>query len=134
MYHAVSAHLPVVCINGPIYRVRWDSSSGTQTFEEIPYCLSSIRKRAWPGKARFRLSAHAPEAPVVVTNPGGLSSVLDIGFIWYKEIRDSLMSISSEAEKRWALESSFFDRVVRYYAKEESQAGYRSDLDLGHWL
>jgi hypothetical protein len=134
IYHAVSAHLPIVCINGPIYRVQWNSSSGIQSFDEIPYCLSSIRKRSWPGKARFKLAARAPEAPVIVTNPNGLNSVLEIGFSWYKEIRDSLTRINSEAERRWALESLFFDQVVRYYIKEESERGYRSDLDFGQWL
>jgi hypothetical protein len=123
IYHLVSAHMPIVCVNGPIYGVKWNASSGIQSFAEIPYCVTSIRKRGWPGGTRFKLATFSSEAPVILTNISGLESVLDLGLTWFNSIRESLSESDSEAETRWALESAFVDKCVKQYGhKKQSPA------------
>ena len=49
LFHHVSVHLPIVCVNGPIHKVTWASSTGIERFTEIPYFTTSVRKAGWPG-------------------------------------------------------------------------------------
>ena len=134
IYFNITAHLPIICVNGPLYRVRLDSNFNIKGFEETLYLTTSIRKQGWPRLARIGLLSLTPEVPVIVTNPIGLKSVLEIGFKWYQDIRNSLVIAPGEVVKRWALESAFFKRVYLYYIKEEETRGYRSDIDFGKWL
>lgn len=133
IYHPVSAHLPIVCLNSPLYEVEVDGASKIKSFKEIDYCLSRIRKRGWPGKSRFKLAMRTPEVAVIVTNLAGLPKALELGFQWYEEIKYFFRQAPAEMERKWPLESAFFRSVVRYHAKDEGTS-YRSDLDIGQWL
>lgn len=86
-YHSIIAHLPIICINGPLYHVKLDSELNIEDFEEIPFLTTSIRKQGWPGSIDIGLLCKDPVVPVVVTNPNGLNNVLEIGFKWYQEIK-----------------------------------------------
>lgn len=134
IYFGITAHLPVICFNGPIYRVKLHSDFDIKDFEESPYLITSIRKLGWPGLARMELLNLTPEVPAVVTNPIGLKSVLEIGFKWYQDIRNILVNAAPTVLKRWPLESAFFKKIYSYYIKEQETSGYRSDLDFGKWL
>lgn len=134
IFHYLCAYIPIICVNGPIYRVTWSKNSGIKTFERIDYCLSTIRKHGWPGKARFSLVKRTAEVPVVVTNIDGLKQALDIGRVWYEEIHRALTEGSSELKNRWALESAFYNRVVRHYSKLENNYAYQSDICTENWL
>lgn len=134
LYHVIKAHLPIICVNGPLYRVKLDSDFNIEGFEESPYLTTSIRKQGWPGLAHIELLRRTPEVPVVVTNPNGLNSVLEIGFLWNQHIRERLVMAPTEVVKRWALECAFFKRVSSYYIRQQETSSYRSDLDYGQWL
>ncbi|MEA1995899.1 MAG: hypothetical protein U9N18_07165 [Campylobacterota bacterium] len=133
IYHDVTAHLPIVCVNGPLYSVKIDSNLTIEDFEERLFLTTLIRKQGWPGSAEIGLLSRTPEVPVVVTNPEGLKTVLEIGFGWYQDIRKRLETAPPEVLKRWVLESTFFERVCSYYNRQEG-VNYRSDLDYRRWL
>ncbi len=81
-YHHVLTHLPVVCVNGPIYSIEWNATKKIVSFQEVPYCLTSLRKHGWPGLAYSCLMTRNPELPAIVTNACNLNLVLDLGLKW----------------------------------------------------
>ncbi len=129
-YITLITHLPVVCVNGPIYNIEWNSQNKIESFHEIPYCLTSLRKQGWPGLACLGLMTRNPEVPAIVTNTHNLRSVLEIGFKWYKEIYEMLIGAPKEVLDRWPIESCVFQRVMRHYYQKKNAWGYRSDFGL----
>jgi hypothetical protein len=129
-YHHLCTHLPVVCVNGPIYSTKWSAQNRIESFHEIPFCFTVIRKHGWPGLAYSGLMTRSPEVPAIVTNARNLQKVLEIGFNWYKEIYEGLIGAPKEVLDRWPIEACVFQRVMRYFHQKETESGYRSDLDL----
>lgn len=129
-YHHLCTHLPVVCINGPLYSTKWSTQNKIEAFHEIPFCFTVIRKQGWPGAAYSGLMTRSPEVPAIVTNAQNLRSVLEIGFNWYKEIYENLIGASKEVLDRWPLEACVFQRVMRHFHQKKIKSGYRSDLDF----
>jgi len=127
VYHSIIAHLPIVCINGPLYHVKLDSELNIEDFEEVSFLTTSIQKHNWPGSIDIELLRRDPLVPVVVTNLNGLNDVLKMGFEWHQEIKKILQRAPRTLIKRWALESTFFRKVYSYYKGKESHR-YRSDL------
>jgi hypothetical protein len=122
--------LPIVCVNGPIYSVKWEPSSDVRNFTEIPCCLTSIRKHGWPGKAYDGLLMPRPEVPAIVTNPANLQSVLELGHGWSQEIRRILTTESPEIFDSWPLEASLYHQALRISGQNTLPHNYRSDLDV----
>jgi hypothetical protein len=131
VYHYIGSHLPVICLNAPIYLTTWTNASGIEKFEEVPYCMSSIRKHGWPGLASSGLLSMNPEVPVIITNSTNLERVLELGCDWHKELHMRLASVPVEITDRWALESSLSSAISSELGKQESQMAYRSDFDFG---
>jgi len=132
IHHTVIAHLPIVCIDSPLYNVRLGPRMNIEGFEDVPFLTTSIRKQGWPGSVAIELLRRDPVVPVVVTNPSGLTSILEIGYEWYQDIKRILLGATRTAVRRAALESVFFQKVYHIYAETES-IRYRSDLDDGTW-
>jgi hypothetical protein len=122
--------MPVLCVDGPLYRVEWDASSGVSDFVEAESCLVSIRKQQWPGETRFSLLTRTPEVPVVLTNLSGLPACLELAEAWYEETRSMLKSVSETVVERWPLETALYSKVLSHYTDLKKQDGYRSDLDM----
>lgn len=129
-YHTIIAYLPIVCINGPLYRVMLDSELNVEGFKEVSFLATSIRKQGWPGLIAIELLSKDPVVPVAVTNPSGLNNILEIGFEWYQMIKNVLQVTPRTIVRRWPLESAFFRKAYNLYAGKES-VRYRSDLDPG---
>jgi hypothetical protein len=128
-YHSLCTHLPVVCVNGPLYCTKWSAQNKIETFHEIPFCFTVIRKHGWPGLAYSGLMTRSPEVPAIVTNARNLHKVLEIGFNWYKEIYEGLIGAQKKVLDRWPIEACVFQRVMRHFHQKETESGYRSDLD-----
>lgn len=129
-YHRVCTHLPVVCVNGPIYSTKFSTKNRIESFQEVPFCFTVIRKHGWPGLAYSGLMAKSPEVPAIVTNNKNLRQVLDIGINWYMEIYEGLIGAPKEILERWPIEVCVFQRVVKHFRQKEKVSGYRSDLDF----
>jgi hypothetical protein len=104
--HMVSVHMPVICMNAPIYKVNWATKDGIESFQEIPYFITSIIKHGWPGLAYVEILSRNPEVPVIITNPNNLLGVLELGKEWYTNLRARLTNAPESITRRWALESS----------------------------
>jgi len=89
--------------------------SGIETFDEIAYSVTSIRKKGWPGLTRTQLLYPSPEVPVIVTNSKNLNDVLDLGYKWYETMRMLLTTASPEVFERWPFEASFYKKAVQHY-------------------
>lgn len=129
-YHRLCTHLPVVCVNGPIYSTEWSAQNRIESFHEIPFCFTVFRKHGWPGLAYSGLMTRSPEVPAIVTNARNLQKVLEIGFNWYKEVYEGLIGAPKEVLDRWPIEACVFQRVMRHFYQKEIESGYRSDLDI----
>jgi hypothetical protein len=129
-YHHVCTHLPVVCVNGPIYSAKLNTKNRIESFHEIPFCFTVIRKHGWPGLAYLGLMTKSPEVPVIVTNNKNLRQVLDIGINWYNEIYEGLIDALKEVLERWPIEACVYQRVMKHFRQKEKVSGYRSDLDF----
>jgi hypothetical protein len=134
LYHGVTAYLPIICMNGPLYLVHMTPDLHIDKFEEKPFLSSSIRKQGWPSDYSSSVVFHSPEVSVFVTNPRGLEQVLEMGLKWHGSIRRILESAPREVIERAPLEAQFFNRVVTYYEANEERQHYRSDLDLRNWF
>jgi len=136
LYYMVSCHLPIVCVNGQIHKVKWTLNKGITDFTDASFFLSSIRKHAWPGQARYLLLQKEPEVPFIVTNPLNLISVLEIGLIWYKKIRKALKEADAKLINRWPLESALYKRIVQHYHFKDARLmrSYHPDLDFDKLL
>lgn len=130
VYQTVCLHMPVLCVDGPLYRVEWDASSGVSDFVEAESCLVSIRKQQWPGETRFSLLRRTPEVPVVLTNSAGLQTCLELAEAWYEKTRSMLKSASKTVVERWPLETALYSKALSHYTEFKKQDGYRSDLDM----
>jgi len=116
IYHMVLAHLPIVCISGPLFSVKLDKLCNVIGFKECPYVTTSIRKQGWPGSARFLLLDKTPEVPVVVTSLSGLERILKIGLAWFESIADVLTTQPNEKMVKWPLET-----IVRSYFWQQKE-------------
>jgi hypothetical protein len=134
IYYGIRSHMPIVCVDGPIYRVSWDPVSGIKDYTEVESCLLTIRKQKWPGHARFALLRRTPEIPVVLTNPKGLPKALATALSWYGEIQHLLSTADSTLIARWPLEAAFYCKVLSHYGVSEGLGAYRSDLDIEEML
>ena len=129
LFFSVDLHLPVVCVNGDLHEVAWAPGVGITGFKDAIAFVTSIRKTGWPGKARGMLLNRTAEAPVMVTNPHGLRSVLDLGLAWFDRVRSLIAALPEPLPVRAPLESHFYDWAIREYKLSESERGYRSDYD-----
>lgn len=127
-FHSVITHLPVVCVNGPIYSTIWNAHDGIESFQEMPYALVDIRKSDWPGSAYLGLMTRSPEVPTILTNQQNLLSALEIGLQWHEEICETLTEASIQELDSWPLQASMFHRVMRDNYHREAKGGYRSDF------
>jgi len=129
LHHVVVIHLPIVCVSGDLFQVHGGELSEIAGFAKINACVTRIRKHGWPGDARFTLLARGAEVPVVVTNPAGLTGVLNIAITWFSNVR-AMLKRANPSVKAWAVEAMFFQKVVHHFAAAEPDEGYRSDLDI----
>jgi hypothetical protein len=134
LYHSVTAHFPIVCVSGDLFRVSCDDHGDITGFEKTFSCISGIRKHGWPGAARFALLKRTAEVPVVVTNSSGLCSVLEVAAKWYRAIHDALRRANPQAIEAWPIEAAFFQHAAQHFSNSEPDGGYRSDLDITKWL
>jgi hypothetical protein len=124
-FEAIKMNLPIVCVNGPIYSVAWEHPIGIGEFQEMKYCLTSIRKRGWPGEIYSGLLNEGPEVPVIVTNPDNLMHVLELGYEWLDDLNSALIGASASTLKRWLLEASIYQRASEFAVADGTQFGYR---------
>ena len=131
MYNRVSLHVPVICVDGEIHAVNWNSAFGIEGFRTVDACVVSVRKRAWPGAAQFSLLNPTAEVPAILTNPDGLLGVLGAGRRWFESVRRILTDAEPRLLERWALESHVYAAVVGTWINDNETPAYRSDLDMG---
>jgi hypothetical protein len=129
--HTITAHVPIICVNGSLHSVSWSSSLGISDFAEIPFCVTSIRKRGWPGRVASGLMNTRPELPVVITNPENLTRALEVAHDWHRAIYKEIKSVSTSQVNRWLLEASLYQKAREHFRQFASRAGYRSDLEYG---
>jgi hypothetical protein len=133
LHHTVEIYLPIVCVSGDLFQVCRGELSEIAGFSKINACIAMIRKLGWPGDARFTLLARGAEVPVVVTNPAGLSGVLDIAVTWFSNVR-AMLKQANPCVKAWAVEAMFFQKVVHHFAAVEPDEGYQSRYDIADWF
>lgn len=126
-FEYVAAHLPVVCMDSPIYKVSFNENKDIKDFEEIKFCATTIRKNGWPGKNEAELLCSTAEVPVIVTNIEGLNDVLIKAYNWHKSIKEKLLSADKTLVTRWPLEAALFKRIYSYYISHNNNR-YRSDI------
>jgi hypothetical protein len=135
MFYMTKLYIPILCVNGPIYMVKWEHSSGITGYEPTNACILQIRKQGWPGPLRYWLLNRTPEVPVILTNTEGLHGCLNEALTWYKRIAQTLTDSPRELLERVPLESALYIRAIEYYANQLSKrsGAFRSDLDLESW-
>ena len=52
-FSLLTLHVPIVCVNGPIYQI--DRRDGHITFTPLTHCITTFRKQSWPGNVRDSL-------------------------------------------------------------------------------
>jgi len=109
----IKLYVPVICVNGPIYSVAWNSDPQNIRFSEVPYVLTSIRKLGWPDiSLRAGLSYVQPEVPVIVTNLNNLSQVLDAVSTWLQEVSEPLHEIVHERQEFFPIETHLCRKII----------------------
>jgi hypothetical protein len=101
--------LPVVCVNGPIYRVSVGVDGRPLGFTPEAFLVSGLRAPGWPPSREDRYAPSASEVPIIVTNPDGLGQVFTIASIWF---RSAILDIRAFPEdvKNMAIIEAIFSR------------------------
>jgi hypothetical protein len=73
----IELYVPILCVNGAIYKVAMSSGNEIAGFEPLSSFWSSQRVRNWPGKHGPFLTLETDGIPLMVTNVAGLSGVLE---------------------------------------------------------
>jgi len=128
LIESVQVHFPIVCVNGSIYLTKLNEE--IDGFEEIPYCITSIRKAGWPGDLEGNLVRRKPEVPVIVTNPQNLEEVLHRVQNCVENYATSIEALPAASIDKWILETSLYRKAVEWNnrAQKTKKRGYRSDL------
>jgi len=134
IYHGFKAFIPVICVNGPIYNIEFDSNLNVTEFIEKPFLPTQIRKKGWPGKSYVSILLHTPEVAVILTNPKGLYQVLEIGYAWHNNIKQLLKTSSENIIRRAPIETAFIKKAVKHFRNKQGLEPYRSDLDVINWF
>jgi hypothetical protein len=132
LYTSVTAYLPVLCQNGPIYSVRLTHAGKPRAFTPEDYLVTGLRVPRWPAAGRGRSISVTPEVPLVVTNVSGISQVLESSLQWFAGLRQLLQNAPAEEKERAYLEAEFCQAVRQRFQENESL--YRSDYDVETWL
>ncbi len=128
LFHSLHAHVPIVCVDSPLYEVKWEPTGHDVEFREIPSAASIIRKQGWPGECRGGLLEKGPELPVLITNPKHLPQVLRRLDQWRQAIVTALQGASKGEMRDWPIEAALYRAAMRIYGDVHSWH-YRSDLD-----
>lgn len=134
VYYGLSAYCPVICVNGALHAVKWDSANGITGFDSCPCCTVILRKSGWPGSGQIALLTRNREVPVLLTTQEGLPAALGAALEWHSSLRTRLTDTERPVIDRWLFEAALYRKVVRYFAKHDPERGYRSDFDYRHWL
>lgn len=128
VYYSMTGHIPIVCLNGPL----WSFRAGK--FQPHEALLTRVRVPNWPGRLRRELIRYTAEAPLVVTNVGGLTRILKESLEWFLRLEASLKSSNGQIKKRWHLESAFYREALKENLRKYPHNELRSDLDFFYWL
>jgi hypothetical protein len=131
LFHINMFQMPILCVNGPIYLVEWERSSGIAGYAPTKACILQIRKQGWPGSLRYCLLNQVVEVPVVLTNIEGLPECLNIALSWYQLIIQTLLETPRDLVERLPLEAALYTKGIECfeYRLNEKRKSYRSDLD-----
>jgi len=129
IYYGITAYLPLLCINGPIYNVKLDSKMKINGFKPVKFVLHQIRKKGWPMDIEMNVLINSLDSPIIITNPYGLLSTLKLISEWFKWMRHIILNASTQQKRRWPLESAFFRTAYLFYVSKE-KIGKRSDLNI----
>lgn len=124
LYYGMDACFPILCINGPLWRY-----SGPKILE-CNALLTRVRVRGWPGRLRQQLLRYTAEAPLIVTNPKGLMSLLQEASRWFLKVEERLKCADKRTKQRWQLESSFYREALKHFMHGKPEKEIRSDLDV----
>ena len=124
LYQGIDLYCPIVCMDVPIWM--YDG----RTFEQVDSLLTRIRVNRWPGSLRERLVGYTAEAPLLLTNPSGLSSILKESERWFYKTEETLGRAEARVKQRWFIESAFYQMAVRKGFLQEPQSWVRSDLAI----
>ena len=75
--------------------------------------LTRVRVPNWPGGLRASLIRYTVEAPLLVTNAGGLRSLLDSSLEWFLGVEKALRVSDETLRSRWLIEAAFFKALVK---------------------
>jgi hypothetical protein len=132
LYTSVTAYLPVLCQNGPMYSVRLTRAGKPSGFIYEDYLVTGLRVPRWPAAGRGRSVNVTPEVAVVVTNVVGIRKVLESALGWFQSLRRLLQEAPAREKDRAYLEAEF-DRAVRHHFGHNGPV-YRSDYDIEQFL
>jgi hypothetical protein len=124
LYQGIYLYCPVLCIDVPMWRYEG------QTFHQLDSMLTRTRVNHWPGSFRQKLAGYTTEAPLLVTNVSGLSSVLSEASRWFYRVENLIKRSGKDAKARWFIESNFYQMAVRKGFSDEPQSWVRSDVDI----
>lgn len=132
IHFGVTAHVPVLCINGPLYEVAGLGEPDTWSFKAQKCLLTKVRVPGWPGRLRLRLMRYTAEPPLLVTNLNGLLMVLESVLDWFLRVEKALKDSDPKLKERWPLEASFFQVAIKKFGGSDTERiqELRSDLDI----
>lgn len=128
VYHSVHGYVPILFLNGEVWRYLRPG------FKPCDSLLTRVRVPNWPGGLRASLIRYTVEAPLLVTNAGGLRSLLDSSLEWFFGIEKALRVSDETFRPRWPIEAAFFKALVKRELAEHPERSLRSDLDTFQWL
>jgi hypothetical protein len=108
MHLEASIHLPVICIDAPLFVVPSTRTGRMNRFLETDILVTGLRPQNWPGRMFYFLGRRRPEALAVVANIAGVPRLLEECLAWYFEMLDQLESTEPTVVKRALLEGLLF--------------------------
>ncbi len=124
VYYSINSWCPILCMNGPLWR--YDGSK----FFPCEALLTRVRVSGWPGKLRLSLIRYTTEAPLLLTNPAGLTGLLKQVAEWFLKIEREINAADNSVKNRCQLESTFYRAAIRHFMRLQRDESLRSDLDL----
>jgi hypothetical protein len=108
----VFIYLPIVCLDSSLFLVQTAHDNKITEFEERHQLITAIRPRWWPEQLGYYTVVPASESLLTVTNPVGLSRILEDLLEWFSSLVELLAQASKEEVERLPVEASIFNYIV----------------------
>jgi hypothetical protein len=111
VFDLVEFPVPVLCVSAPIHSVALSDAGEYQGSTDVPILKVGARLSNWPGEHYRVVASHGPEALLLVTNPDGLTALLEAVLGWATDVRVALEQSDDRLATRFWLQGALHQAI-----------------------